>query len=221
MGLIALVGLLLAAAGLVGCGILVFFFLRLIISRTIFRWILFLPTTIVLFIALWAFLNANNLQAQSRMNSLGKDCGWAVYKTAQGVDGLYVEQTGFRATDSGVSPLLIHNYDTETLNDQGQILHAGRDEYPGQPIAKRTFHYGIRNVQESIYPDIVRTTETLLDFDTNEVYAKNVEYWFSSNNTPSNDISTLIFFFVAYHPSGCGEVRSEEEEKRIKDVFPP
>jgi len=87
MGLIALVGLLLAAAGLVVCGVLVFFFLRLVISRTIFRWILFLPSTIILFGAFWALLNINNLQAQSRMSSLDKDCGWTVYKTAQAVGG--------------------------------------------------------------------------------------------------------------------------------------
>src|ERR1700757_1875909 len=86
-----LAGILLAIFGIALCGGLVFLVVRLVIKRSIIRILVWFPTTLLLCVAGWFYLNANELQDQRLMDQVSKDCGWKEYKTVNDVDGIYLD----------------------------------------------------------------------------------------------------------------------------------
>jgi hypothetical protein len=132
----------------------------------------------------WFAPNIKGLSAQRRINAIAKDCGWAVFKTVDAVDGVYLD-----AREGGSASFFYKEI-------YGNIEDGSRGE-------KRTFRYGFRSSHSMVTSDIQKDVTLIMDFDKNEILARHVEYSFSATNWPRT-VTDYAIALITVRPKPCG-----------------
>jgi hypothetical protein len=226
MGLIAIAGFLLSAS--------IFFFIVPRLVRTLLnvvapRWAkrLYIPSLLFSILLVWCAFNAKKLSEQVVMTVVSRDCGWQEFKTVSQVPGIFLDgdRTGglhplrdgrffdnwYMATESA----LLYGY---SLRVRGPSMNDERR----YEILERTLRYGIRSTYERVALNVVRSTDFLMDFDKDEILAKNIGYTYIPREQLPDMWDILLIFLFPYQPSGeCGADDLEVNRNRYTHVLPP
>jgi hypothetical protein len=169
---------------------------------------------------IWYLLNEGNIKKQAKMDSVDKDCGWTQYKPAQPVDGLYLEEIGFERVLFGPPYGRFGPYPPpyEHSDGLGHLILITKDAPHIVAIPKRTFRYGIRNVQESIGTDILRHTSTYMDFENGDVYAKSITYTFEPTPQPFG-VAKVLLSHLRYPLHDCTALENPQAFHGANAVF--
>lgn len=170
----------------------------------------------------WAAFNFRNVNRQRDINAVMKDCGWKVYKTVAGVDGIYIESGQQRpAFDSAAAYLTMYPAVQYSLGEAGvqELRRSPGKMDERRSLDQRTFRYGFRSSAELVRNDVRRETTTFLDFDTGEILAEDIMYFFDDHHAVG--LKDLLLVFVTYQNHGCGWIGSPEREARFHSVLQP
>jgi hypothetical protein len=171
-----------------------------------------------------AVINIKGLASQLMMEGVSRDCGWTEYKAGNQVDGLYLETVGYESWRGVSTDASFDAYPVVELNYNGEITRNLTHAKTGDgslKIEHRTLRYGVRSRREHASPNIVRIENDLMDFDKEDVLAKEIKYDFIKEDDGLWSTKNLIYFFVNFHPAGCGRLSTSESTKRFMHVLQP
>jgi hypothetical protein len=232
MGLVILPIALAIAAAWLGAAILACLIIGALIRHLPFGKLLQLPAYALILAVAWYIPNATALNDQKRMDSIATHCGWTINRTIRGVPGVFVESppdefrwNGFAELYPSVEHQVAPNDFLRTyasrLTLPSKIVQTGAStdisystvqlpKKPDEHSSVRTLQFGVRYAHSTVEDRIRRDEETVLDFDSQEVLAKNVTYSFE---TPGpRGLLEYAVAFLTYQPKGCGANTGSDSE---------
>ncbi len=181
------------------------------------RKISFLSYPICLFLC-WLIPNLPGLFDQLRIGSVAKQCGWSFDKQVHDVSGIFIEAKNTRPSISAFSEI----YGTVELTEGNRIAHWENNVVKYLP--KRTFRYGIRESVSSAADNIYREEILFLDFDTQEVLGKRIEFNFEKKRWyDSSSLFKIALYGLMYKPKPCGftnPARTDIRTEAVKILVP-
>ena len=188
---------------------------------------LYIPSLLFSIVFVWCAFNARKLSEQVVMTVVSRDCGWQEFKSVSPLPGIFFD--GDHA--GGLHPLRDRRpipywyVTTESASRHGYTLRVRGptlNDYRHYEKSERTLRYGIRTTYERVALNVVRTTDILMDFDNEEILAKNIGYTYmpSEKNPDMRDIR--LVFLLPFQPFGeCGADDDEINKTRYTHVLPP
>ncbi|MDR3481120.1 MAG: hypothetical protein P4L91_10440 [Burkholderiaceae bacterium] len=198
MGFLAIGGLAVALAGMMLCAALVALIVWITIRSTIVRCATWCIGTILLCATVWCYMNRDALFDQLTLYQGYDDCGWREYKTIKNIDGIYIDSYFLDATQQA-REIFAKYYPAIEYDQNESVMH--QDKFGlSDTQSQRKFRYGVRFIKNVAEKKFLRTETDFVDFDSNEIIAKDVTYSIKENE---NTFWTIFFLFVQYHAS-CG-----------------
>jgi hypothetical protein len=226
MGIIALAGFLASAS--------IFFLivprlvralLNIVAPRSAAR--LYIPSLLFSIVLVWCAFNARKLSEQVVMTLVSRDCGWQEFKLVSPVPGIFFDgdRAGGPHPLRGRRPIPYWYVATESASRDGYSLWVGGptlNDSRGYENSERTLRYGIRSTYERVALNVVRTTDLLIDFDKEEILAKNIGYTYTPSEKNPDMWDILLVFLFPFQPFGeCGADDNELNKPRYTHVLPP
>ncbi|MDA8256712.1 MAG: hypothetical protein M0Z99_13915 [Betaproteobacteria bacterium] len=161
--------------------------------------------------------NITGHQKQQRMDAIATQCGWTQTKRIDDVPGVFIDGKNRQS----FAPELLEIYGAVEYESEGRIVHseltnALGDRYSHQYLDKRTFRFGVRNDERQLAADdIWREELVVLDFESQEVLGRRVEYGFL--NPPSQpSLVGYAIDFLLYQPRACGHTNPGQTDIRTE-----
>jgi hypothetical protein len=181
------------------------------------RRISFLSYPICLFL-FWLIPNLPGLFDQLRIDNVAKQCGWSRYKQVHDVRGIFIEAKNTTPSINAFSEV----YGAVELTEGNRIAHWENNVVKYLP--KRTYRYGIRETVRSAADNIYREELLFLDFDTQEVLGKRIEFNFEKTRWyDSSSFFWIALYHLMYKPKPCGftnPARTDINTEAIKILVP-
>lgn len=168
---------------------------------------------------------------QARMNEVAKECGWTTFKKVENVRGIFVDGQSWEYSQS-MGNELAQIYSSVEYEDRDRIAQLNQNDglvdirHP-QFLTKRTFHLGVRDKgRELAASDIWREELLVVNFDTQEILGKRVEYGFVTERSSSTlldyavDILTYQAWPCGHTDPGRSDIRTELP-KILVPTIPP
>lgn len=213
--IVLLIAVVWLAAALLGC-----FVVGVVLRSIPFGKLLLYPAYVAVFALVWYLPNRSALKEQERIDTVTAQCGWTVNRSVKITDGVFVESRDgprwddfrymYPSVEHQVSPdEFIRTFAPrlqypvrEKNSSTVHYSYVDLPEKPDQHSNHRTLKYGIRYTDAVVAERIKKFERTILDFDSNEVLAKHIQYEYKPHNSQS--LFGLAFALVTYQPHGCG-----------------
>lgn len=165
----------------------------------------------------WLVPNIVGLQKSRAFSKISTDCGWTIYKKAPAVEGIYSDAAPRSHLPDSSGKYLAYY---PKVQFQGRVGEVGEMVRGGKyvPIPRRTLRYGIRADREELHGNVQRYTMMVMDYDSNEVLAKYVDYDLSGRLN-GKGVMAIAFDTVTVQPEGCKKT-FEEFERQLTQVLP-
>jgi hypothetical protein len=189
---------------------------------------LYIPSLLISILLLWCAFNARKLSEQAVMTTVSKDCGWQESKTVSPVSGVFLDaDTGVGGLHPIREPRFFQYWYAAAESPMRfgyslQVSGPSRNDSRVFEIPERTLRYGIRSKYERVALNVVRTTDILMDFDNDEILAKNIGYAYMPSEKRPDMWDIFFAFLIPYQPSGeCGADDLHANKSRFTHVLPP
>jgi hypothetical protein len=180
------------------------------------RWLAFVLYPTFLYLGWW-IPNIPGHQKQQRMDAIAKQCGWTQTKRIDNVPGVYIDGKNSQA----FAPELLEIYGAVEYESEGRIVHTELTNVPGsryshQYLDNRTFRFGVRRDEHKLVADgIWRGELVVLDFESQEILGRRVEYGFSEPLSKPSLVGYAIDFLL-YRPRACGHTNPGQTDIRTE-----
>lgn len=143
----------------------------------------------------WLIPNLSGLLEQRNMDKVAAQCGWHYNKQIENVDGVFLEMK---------DPMI----DTFTsIYGAVEYTHANRivhlENHIRNSLTERTFRYGVKKTISQVANNIYREEILFIDFETQELLGKRVEYNFYKRSSTSS-LLNIALYHLSFQPKGCG-----------------
>ena len=171
----------------------------------------------------WYLPNADGLTGRRELHRLKTDCGWSVYRRAENVTGIYVEGPDVRTAQYRALSLLKLYRTVEYLDVDRTITQLTATGNPGAPakttISSRTQRYGLV-AERAIIGRFRRDATEIRDSETDEILARDVEYWPRKSSDPRSIVGYAAQLLVV-QAGYCQSILYPDLMMRVSQVAVP